>query len=101
MQARINAVVSNTAPRQSISDFNEENARVKGIEGNRKEEDFLFGSVSAAKYQEFAVVKINKRGKRQFRVLGIDGNNIYNIKSSNVKDDSTAASFSQSNIASL
>lgn len=34
-------------------------------------------------------------------MLGIDGNNIYNIKSSNVKDDSTAASFSQSNIVSL
>lgn len=30
----------------------------------RKEEDFLFGSISAAKYQEFNVVKINKRGKR-------------------------------------
>jgi hypothetical protein len=28
----------------------EENARVKGIEGHRKEEDFLFGSISAAKY---------------------------------------------------
>lgn len=74
---------------------------MKGVEGSRKEEDFLFGSVSAAKYQEFAVIKINKRSKRQFRVLGIDGNNIYNIKSSNVKDDSTAASFSQSNIATL
>jgi hypothetical protein len=32
---------------------------------HRKEEDFLFGSISAAKYQEFHVIKINKRGKRQ------------------------------------
>ena len=68
-------------------DFTDESARVKGVEGHRKEEDFLFGSVSAAKYQEFAVIKINKRGKRQFRVLGIDGNNTYNFKSANVKDE--------------
>jgi hypothetical protein len=47
-----------------VMDFNDENARVKGVEGHRKEEDFLFGSVSASKYQEFAVIKINKRGKR-------------------------------------
>jgi hypothetical protein len=67
---------------------------VSGIEGNRNEEDFLFGSVSAAKYQEFAVIKINKRGKRQFRVLGIDGNNIYNIRNTDVKDETSAMTFS-------
>lgn len=56
-------------------------------EGQRKEEDFLFGNVSAAKYQEFNVVKINKRGKKQVRVLGIDGFNIYNIRKKKAKED--------------
>jgi hypothetical protein len=84
-----------------MGDNDSENARIGGVEGQRREEDFLFGSVSAAKYQEFAVIKINKRGKRQFRVLGIDGNNIYNIKSASVKDDTTAQTFSQSNLATL
>lgn len=58
----------------------------KAASGFRKEEDFLFGSISAAKYQEFNVIKINKRGKRQLRVLGIDGFNIYNIRKSKTKD---------------
>lgn len=57
--------------------------------GHRKEEDFLFGSISAAKYQEFNVIKINKRGKRQSRVLGIDGFNIYNIRKARAKEDSS------------
>jgi hypothetical protein len=84
-----------------ILDYDGDSAKVKGVEGHRKEDDFLFGSVSAAKYQEFAVIKINKRGKRQYRVLGIDGNNTYNIKNSNVKDEVSANTFYQSNIASL
>jgi hypothetical protein len=46
----------------------------------------LFGSISAAKYQEFNVIKINKRGKRQVRVLGIDGFNIYNIRKAKTKE---------------
>jgi len=57
---------------------------------HRKEEDFLFGSISAAKYQEFNVIKINKRGKRQVRVLGIDGFNIYNIRKHKAKQDQSA-----------
>lgn len=82
--------------------FEFENDRsVSGVEGQRSETDFLFGSVSAAKYQEFAVIKINKRGKRQFRVLGIDGNNIYNIRNNDVKDETTAMTFSQSNLGGL
>lgn len=31
---------------------------------NRKEDDFLFGQISASRYQDFKVVKINKRGRR-------------------------------------
>ncbi len=80
-------------------DFDDVNA--SGREGHRKEEDFLFGSVSAAKYQEFAVIKINKRGKRQFRVLAIDGNKIYNIRNNEVKDEVSAMTFSQSNLGGL
>jgi len=61
----VSGTVSINGTRQSmVMDFSDENARVKGVEGHRKEEDFLFGSVSASKYQEFAVIKINKRGKR-------------------------------------
>ncbi|CDW71590.1 UNKNOWN [Stylonychia lemnae] len=52
---------------------------------HRQEDDFLFGSISAAKHQEFVVTKINRRGKRQTRVLGIDGFNIYNIRKSQAK----------------
>jgi hypothetical protein len=63
-------------PRDSVMEFEEERVG----EGHRKEEDFLFGSISAAKYQEFTVIKINKRGKRQQRILGIDGFNTYNIR---------------------
>jgi len=47
---------------------------------HRKEDDFLFGSISAAKHQEFYVTKINRRNKRQARIFGIDGNNIYNCQ---------------------
>jgi len=54
---------------------------------DRKEDDFLFGSISAANYQEFVVTKINKRGKRQTRVSGIDGFNIYNIRKDKSKTD--------------
>jgi hypothetical protein len=58
---------------------------------HRQEDDFLFGSISAAKHQEFVVTKINRRGKRQTRVLGIDGFNIYNIRKSKTKESITGA----------
>jgi len=38
----------------------------------------LFGTISATMYQEFKVIKINRRGRRQERIFGIDGNHIYN-----------------------
>jgi len=55
----------------------------------RREGDFLFGSISAAEYKEFPVIKINKRGKRQKRVLAIDGFNIYNIRKEKTKNSRT------------
>lgn len=58
----------------------------------RKEDDFLFGSISAASHQEFVVTKINRRGKRQIRVLAIDGFNIYNIRKDKAKESSNASS---------
>lgn len=51
---------------------------MKSSAEGRKEGDFLFGSISAAKHQDFIVTKINRRGKEQKRVFGIDGYNIYN-----------------------
>lgn len=53
----------------------------------RKEDEFLFGSISAAQHQEFFVTKINRRGKKQQRVFGIDGYNIYNYKSKKMLGD--------------
>ena len=35
--------------------------------------------MTAARYKEYAVVKVNKRGLKQSRVLGIDGERFYNI----------------------
>ena len=42
-------------------------------------EDFVFSDVTAAQYKEFSVVKINKHGKRQQRILGIDRERFYNL----------------------
>ena len=51
---------------------------VTAVDHNRNEDEFLFNQISASKYQEFKVIKINARGKKQERVLAIDGYNIYN-----------------------
>lgn len=59
--------------------------------GHRKEDDFLFGSISAAKHQEFYVTKINRKGKRQSRIFGIDGNNIYNCAAKKGQDINTGS----------
>ncbi|KAL1499823.1 hypothetical protein AB1Y20_012508 [Prymnesium parvum] len=40
--------------------------------------DFIFSDQTAARYKEFMVVKVNKRGVRQDRVLGIDRERVYN-----------------------
>lgn len=39
------------------------------------------GPVSGVQHQEFLLIKINQRGKKQERVFGIDGYNIYNFRS--------------------
>ena len=46
----------------------------------KDEEDFLFNENTANQYRQFHVVKINIRGKRQERVIAIDGHYIYNKK---------------------
>ena len=51
----------------------------------RTTDDFLYNDISAARLKEFEVIKINNRGKRQPRVLGIDGFNIYNDKTASDK----------------
>ena len=55
-----------------------ERASVAAVDHQRNEDEFLFNQISASKYQEFKVIKINARGKKQERVLAIDGYNIYN-----------------------
>lgn len=51
------------------------------IEEINEEEDIasiIMNEVSASKYEEFEVIKINERGTRQKRILGIDQFKIYN-----------------------
>ncbi len=38
----------------------------------------LHNPVSANRYEEYEVIKINESGKRQVRIMGIDGFKIYN-----------------------
>lgn len=81
-----------------VADFDAEFG--SGADPNaRKEEDFLFGSISAAKYQEFNVIKINKRSKRQTRVIGIDGFNIYNIRKHRAKEETIVVNQGSGNLA--
>jgi hypothetical protein len=41
------------------------------------QDDFLFGAQSALRYEEYNILKTNRRKQRQKRVLVIDGNQIY------------------------
>jgi hypothetical protein len=43
-------------------------------------ETFMFNDVTAAMFKEWHVIKKNKYGKKQHRMLGIDLNKIYNRK---------------------
>lgn len=51
------------------------------------ETDIIFSDVTAARYKEYNVVKINKRGVKQERVLGIDRERFYNIARSGSSDE--------------
>jgi len=53
--------------------------------------DFIFSDQTAARYKEFNVVKVNKRGVRQDRVLGIDRERFYNKTRS--EDDAETSSL--------
>ena len=50
------------------------------IDMNKDIKDFQFNDLTAKKLQEFEIIKINYRGKRQKRILGIDGYAVYNDK---------------------
>lgn len=49
----------------------------------RDVKDFLYNDLSAKQLEQWLVVKINNRGKRQIRILGIDGYFVYNDKDPN------------------
>jgi len=72
---------------ESSESFNESfmKNRANTVDKERHTKDFLFNELTSKKLQEFYVVKINSKGKRQNRILGIDGYNIYNDKVSNRK----------------
>lgn len=44
------------------------------------QDDFLFGAQSALRYEEYNILKTNRRKQRQKRVLVIDGHQIYHQK---------------------
>ena len=52
-------------------------ARMAGSEA--RPEDFIFSDVRASRYAEYNVIKVNHRGTRQARVLGIDRERFYNM----------------------
>eukprot|EP01029_Cantina_marsupialis_P003409 TRINITY_DN132499_c0_g2_i1.p1 TRINITY_DN132499_c0_g2~~TRINITY_DN132499_c0_g2_i1.p1 ORF type:complete len:523 (+),score=90.93 TRINITY_DN132499_c0_g2_i1:160-1728(+) len=47
-------------------------------------EAFVFDGVDGSKYQEWKLIKINKRGRRQERTLGVDFMKIYNKRSASL-----------------
>lgn len=49
----------------------------------RDVKDFLYNDLTAKQLEQFLVVKINSKGKRQVRIFGIDGFNVYNDKDPN------------------
>lgn len=53
------------------------------VDAKKEVSDFLYNEMSAKRLEEFLIIKINHRGKRQKRILGIDGYNIYNDKDPN------------------
>eukprot|EP00792_Barthelona_sp_PAP020_P002471 TRINITY_DN13971_c0_g1_i1.p1 TRINITY_DN13971_c0_g1~~TRINITY_DN13971_c0_g1_i1.p1 ORF type:complete len:538 (+),score=106.05 TRINITY_DN13971_c0_g1_i1:49-1662(+) len=62
---------------------------------------YFFNEITATQYEEFPVIKINRYGTRQERIMGIDGHKVHNIigKSSQIlflklsKRPKTAAHF--------
>lgn len=55
-------------------------ATIASSDKARDTKDFLYNEMSAKKLQEFEITKINTKGKRQKRILGIDGYSVYNDK---------------------
>ena len=56
---------------------------------NGEQVEFVFSEISASRYKEFNVIKLNKRGVRQERVLGIDGQRLYNARAHTEDDIAT------------
>jgi hypothetical protein len=57
--------------------------------------------VTAAVYQEWNVVKKNKFGRMQQRVIGIDGQKIYNSKRENGNRNTSSVSRAQRDISTI
>jgi hypothetical protein len=57
------------------SPFGERRGTLRPAEG-----EFLFNDLTAQAYQEWKVVKTNKFGRKQERLMGVDGTSIYNMK---------------------
>ena len=53
---------------------------IPGVVGTGLKHTFMWNTASAAKFKEWTVIKTNKRGKRQTRIMGIDLMRITNRK---------------------
>ena len=74
------------------NDFNDiinnyEEINITDEEDNNDNKEYVFNAISAGKYQEFKVIKINKLKSKQERILGIDLYNIYNNKPKKNKNE--------------
>lgn len=75
-----NAQLEELILRRTVEDYSqmEPNSSQSTVTVNEK--NFFFSKETAVQYKEFEVVKVNKYSVRQERILGIDGNKIYNMK---------------------
>mmetsp|Transcript_4893 Transcript_4893/g.4146 ORF Transcript_4893/g.4146 Transcript_4893/m.4146 type:complete len:237 (+) Transcript_4893:168-878(+) len=78
---------ADTSISESSESFNNDLiiSRSSTIDKERLTKDFLFNELSAKKLQEWHIIKINNKGKKQNRILGIDAYYVYNDKVSNRK----------------
>lgn len=62
---------------------------------------FIILDVTAAVYQEWNIVKKNKFGRMQARVIGVDGQKIYNSKRENGNRNTSSVSRAQRDISTI
>ena len=64
-------------------------------------ETILYTDVTAAVYQEWNVIKKNKFGRMQARIIGIDGHKVYNSKRDTHSRNTSAVHRAQRDISTI